>query len=81
MKYRHILAPELNLDNLDKRINTDASYIIFSSRVALEKILLKICMIKGIESDTLSNMIIMLNKKRILSIQTNSYTYDSYCLS
>lgn len=75
LQYKDILAPELNLDNLDQRINTDSAYIIFSSRVALEKILLKICMQHNIESSTLSDMIMLLYRKRILNVQTNSYAH------
>ncbi len=75
LKYKDVLAPELNLDNLDQRISTDSSYIIFSSRVALEKILLKICMQNNIESSTLSDMIMTLYRKRILNVQTNSYAH------
>ena len=75
LKYKDILSQELNLDNLDQRINTDYAYIIFSSRVALEKILLKICMKNNIESSTLSDMIMTLYRKRILNVQTNSYAH------
>ena len=75
LKYKDVLAPELNLDNLDQRINIDSAYIIFSSRVALEKILLKICVKNSIESGTLSDMIITLYRKRILNLQTNSYAH------
>ena len=39
-KYENIINPEMKLENLDKRIDTDTNYVLFNARVVLEKILL-----------------------------------------
>ncbi len=75
LKYKKILSPELNINNLDKKIENDTNYILFSSRVVLEKVLLQICQKYSITNGTLSEMIMLLYKKRVLDVQTNSYAH------
>lgn len=75
LKYKKILSPELNIDNIDKKIEDDASYVLFSTRVVLEKVLLQICQKLNISSGTLSEMIMMLYRKKVLDVQTNSYAH------
>lgn len=74
-KYENIISPEMKLENLDKRIDTDTNYVIFNSRVVLEKILLNICKKNNIEEETLNSMIFTLYKKEILNPQTNGYAH------
>jgi len=75
LKYKNLLSPELNLENLDYKISSDSSYVIFSSRVALEKILLIICATHNIDSSSLSEMIVTLYRNRVLNIRANSYAH------
>lgn len=75
LRYKDILSPELNMNDLDKKINTDINYILFSSRVVLEKIMLHICTFQNIQTGTLNEMIIILYKKRIFNTQINSYSH------
>lgn len=74
-KYENIISPEMKLENLDKRIDTDTNYVLFNSRVVLEKILLNICKVNEIEEESLSKMIYLLFKKDILTHQTKSYAH------
>lgn len=74
-KYKQIISPELNLEDLDKKIDHDVNYILFSSRVVLEKVLLSICQKHHILEETLNSMIMVLYKKRILDPQTNGYAH------
>lgn len=76
-KYSKIVTPEFNLDGLDKRIENDVNYILFSSRVVLENLLLKICRVKNIEieGDKLANLIYILKKEGILDNQTNGFAH------
>ncbi len=74
-KYENILSPEMKLENLDKRIDTDTNYVLFNARVVLEKILLNICKVNEIEEEPLNKMIYLLFKKEILTHQTKSYAH------
>jgi hypothetical protein len=74
-KYEKILSPEMKLENLDKRIDTDTNYVLFNARVVLEKILLNICKVNEIEEEPLNKMIYLLFKKEILTHQTKSYAH------
>jgi hypothetical protein len=69
-KYENIINPEMKLENLDKRIDTDTNYVLFNARVVLEKILLNICKVNNIEEESLNKMIYVLFKKDISSIET-----------
>lgn len=75
LKYKNIISPELNVQELDKKINFETNFILFSSRVILEKVLLNICEENSISEETLNNMIFVLYKKRILDPQTNGYAH------
>lgn len=75
VKYSNIVSPEINLEDLDKKIDHDINYVLFSSRVVLEKVLLNICQIHNISEETLSEMIMILYKKRVLDPQTNGYAH------
>ena len=74
-KYENIINPEMKLENLDKRIDTDTNYVLFNARVVLEKILLNICKVNNIEEESLNKMIYVLFKKDILTHQTKSYAH------
>lgn len=74
-KYENIISPEMKLENLDKRIDTDTNYVIFNARVILEKILLNLCKSNDIEEESLNKMIYLLFKKDILTHQTKSYAH------
>lgn len=74
-KYEYIITPEINLDDLDKKLDRDVNYILFSSRVVLEKILLHICIRHNLLEEILNDMIAILNKKRILDIRSNGYAH------
>ena len=74
-KYKQIISPELKLEDLDKKIDHDVNYVLFSSRVVLEKVLLSICQKHNILEETLSSMIMVLYKKRVLDPQTNGYAH------
>lgn len=76
-KYSKIVTPEFNLDGLDKKVENDVNYILFSSRVVLEKLLLKLCLLKNIEieGDKLTNLIYILKKEGILDQQTNGFAH------
>lgn len=74
-KYKALLTPEFNFEDLDKKIEKDVKYILFASRVVLEKILLRICANNNLSEDTLNDMIYILFKKRILDPQTNGYAH------
>lgn len=75
VKYAYIISPEFNIDNLDKKLDKDVNYILFSSRVILEKILLHICEKYNIHDATLGEMIYQLYNKRVLNPQTNGYAH------
>lgn len=75
LKYKDVISPELNIQDLDKKIDKEVNYILFSSRVILEKVLLKICKNYNITEETLSEMINTLYKKRVLDPQTNGYAH------
>jgi len=75
VKYKNVVTPELEIKNLDKKISDEVNYILFSSRVILEKVLLSICNSNEINEDTLNNMIFNLYKKKILDPQTNGYAH------
>ncbi len=74
-KYQSILTPEFNFEDLDRKIEKDIKYILFASRVVLEKILLDICNKNDLQEETLNDMIYILFKKRILDPQTNGYAH------
>lgn len=74
-KYKNLLAPDLSFEELDKKIEKDVKYILFASRVVLEKILLDICAKYNFQEDTLNDMIYVLFKKRVLDPQTNGYAH------
>ena len=75
MKYKDILSPEFNIEHLDEKIDKEVNYILFNSRIVLEKIFLSICLSKNIEEGTLGEMMYTLYKKRILNPQTNGYAH------
>lgn len=74
-KYENILNPEMKIDNLDKKVDLEPNYIIFNSRVVLEKILLNICKKYDLEEETLGSMIYSLYKKQILTPVTHGYSH------
>lgn len=74
-KFKNILSPQMNIEYLDKKLVEEVDYILFNSRVILEKILVKISNSKGFESETLADTIHVLYKHRILSPQANGYAH------
>lgn len=74
-KYKSLLTPEFNFEDLDKKIEKDVKYILFSARVVLEKTLLNICVDNNLDTGTLNDIIYVLFKKRILDPQTNGYAH------
>ncbi len=74
-KYEYIIKPEMKIDNLDKKIDSDSNYVIFNSRVVLEKVLLNICKQYDLQEETLGSMIYTLNKKRILNPTSHGYSH------
>ena len=75
IKYKEILSPELTLEHLDEKIDKDISYILFSSRAVLEKVLLSICLKNNIQEETLGEMMYVLYRKKFLNPQTNGYAH------
>ena len=74
-KHKGILEPELKIDGLEQRLNTDANYTIINARVVIEKIILKLYSKHFDDEATLNSMMMALYKKRILNPSMNNYAH------
>ncbi len=74
-KHRTILEPELKINGLEERLNSDANYVIISARIVVEKIILKLYSQYFEDEATLNGMMAALYRKRILNPSMNNYAH------
>ncbi len=74
-KRKSILEPELKIEGLKERLNSDAVYVIITARMVTEKIILKLYSKYFDNEATLNDMMMALYRKRILNPSMNNYAH------
>ena len=73
--FSNLLSSEFNFNNIETKINEEPKLLIFSSRIIIERLFLELYFNNFNEEDTLNNMIIKLDRVKIINKSISNYAH------